>query len=175
MALIEAPAAAERALVGAVRYAPNTAYLHRDVRLMPKRRLVWSSWNYLSAEKPGRGAGPGPVSVSYWMNRLQKIDPAVPLFVSLNPIVDPDPALVYRTFTYDHPQFDRAALGAQERLHEIQGQNRTWFCGAWTGHGFHEDGLKSGLEVAAHLGAPAPWGNQGHARIWRSPEAVAAE
>jgi predicted NAD/FAD-binding protein len=109
------------------------------------------------------------------MNRLQKIDPAVPLFVSLNPIVDPDPALVYRTFTYDHPQFDRAALGAQERLHEIQGQNRTWFCGAWTGHGFHEDGLKSGLEVAAHLGAPAPWGNQGHARIWRSPEAVAAE
>ncbi len=91
------------------------------------------------------------------MNALQGIDPACPLFVSLNPPFEPDGALTFARFTCDHPQFDQAAFTAQARLDDIQGTNRTWFCGAWTGYGFHEDGLRSALSVADRLGADIPW------------------
>ena len=94
------------------------------------------------------------------MNRLQNIDQTIPLFVSLNPLRRPDPAKVLASSTYAHPLFDHAALDAQESLHEIQGVRRTWFCGAYCGFGFHEDGLEAGLSVAAELGAPAPWANE---------------
>ena len=91
------------------------------------------------------------------MNPLQGIDHDKPLFVSLNPPFEPDPALTFGKYLFEHPQYNAAAFAAQKRLGEIQGTRRTWFCGAWTGYGFHEDGLRSGLAVAEALGAFAPW------------------
>ncbi|WP_374447675.1 NAD(P)/FAD-dependent oxidoreductase [Stella sp.] len=144
----------ERAILGAFRYAANRAVLHGDPRLMPRRRSVWSSWNYLATRDD---AGARAVSVTYWMNRLQGLDPAVPLFVSLNPPEPPAPSQVHAAFDYMHPVFDQAAIDAQAALPRIQGRRRTWFCGAWCGHGFHEDGLSAGLAVAASLGAAPAW------------------
>ena len=140
----------ERAILGAIGYAPNTVYLHRDVRLMPKRRRAWASWNFLRWQR--EGAADNDVAVTYWMNRLQGIDDDKPLFVSLNPPFEPDPELTFGKYTCDHPQYNAAAFAAQKRLGEIQGRRHTWFCGAWTGYGFHEDGLRSGLAVAEALG-----------------------
>ena len=145
----------ERAVLGAIGYAPNTVYLHRDVRLMPKRRRAWASWNFLRWQR--EGAAVNDVAVTYWMNRLQGIDDDKPLFVSLNPPFEPDPALTFGKYICDHPQYTAAAFAAQKRLGEIQGRRHTWFCGAWTGYGFHEDGLRSGLAVAEALGAAVPW------------------
>lgn len=144
----------ERDILGAMRYRPNEVYLHRDTRLMPKRRRVWASWNYLSDSDEGKTRD---VTVSYWMNRLQSLDPARPLFVTLNPFRPPQDDKIFARYVYDHPQFDSAALAARARLFEIQGVNNTWFCGAWQGHGFHEDGMASGLKVARALGARVPW------------------
>ena len=120
---------------------------------MPKRKDAWAAWNFL---REGNDAT-RKVAVTYWMNALQAIDPTRQVFITLNPPFEPDPALVFGRYNYDHPQFDLAALEARDRLGTIQGRRRTWFCGAWTRHGFHEDGLVSGLSVAAALGAGAPW------------------
>jgi uncharacterized protein len=145
----------ERAVLGAIGYSPNTVYLHRDIRLMPKRRRAWASWNFLRWQR--EGAAENDVAVTYWMNRLQGIDDDKPLFVSLNPPFAPAAALTFGKYTCEHPQYDAAAFAAQKRLGEIQGRRHTWFCGAWTGYGFHEDGLRSGLAVAQALGAAVPW------------------
>ncbi len=145
----------ERAILGDIRYAPNAVYLHRDIRLMPKRRHAWASWNFLRWQRQGTTIN--DAAVTYWMNRLQGIDDDKPLFVSLNPPFEPDPALTFGRYMCDHPQYNAAAFAAQKRLGEIQGQRHTWFCGAWTGYGFHEDGLRSGLGVAEALGATVPW------------------
>jgi hypothetical protein len=91
------------------------------------------------------------------MNKLQRIRSDRPLFVTLNPVTPPAPELTFARLAYDHPQFDAAALAAQKEVARLQGHDRIWFAGAWTGHGFHEDGLASGLDVAARLGCPAPW------------------
>jgi predicted NAD/FAD-binding protein len=147
--------ASERSILGAIGYAPNTVYLHRDIRLMPKRRRAWASWNFLRWQR--EGVPVNDVAVTYWMNHLQSIDYSKPLFVSLNPPFEPDEALTFGKYICEHPQYNAAAFAAQKRLGEIQGRRRTWFCGAWTGYGFHEDGLRSGLEVAQALGATAPW------------------
>ena len=144
----------ERDLLGAFHYRRNQAVLHSDPSLMPQRRRVWSSWNY--ASEPGSKAP--HLSVTYWMNRLQGIADDNPLFLTLNPIRDPDPALVHRRDSYDHPMFDAAASAAQPLLWSLQGRRNTWFCGAYFGAGFHEDGLQSGLAVAEQLGGvPRPW------------------
>jgi hypothetical protein len=145
----------EHAILGDIRYAPNVVYLHRDVRLMPKRRRAWASWNFLRWQR--EGATVNDVAVTYWMNELQGIDDDKPLFVSLNPPFAPDPALTFGKYMCDHPQYNAAAFAAQKRLGEIQGDRHTWFCGAWTGYGFHEDGVRSGLAVAEALGATVPW------------------
>jgi uncharacterized protein len=144
----------ERALLGAVRYGPNTAVLHCDPSLMPARRAAWASWNV------HRHAPDAPVTLTYWMNRLQGIDPAHPVFVTLNPVQPPDPYKVFGTYSYAHPLFDRAASAAQRLLPSVQGANRAWFAGAWQGYGFHEDGLRSGLRVALRLGGSVPWSFQ---------------
>lgn len=144
----------EQTILGDVHYRPNRVILHRDQSLMPRRRIAWSAWNYLRASGDEEER---EVSVTYWMNRLQGIDPAKPLFVSLNPAVDPAPGTVFGEWSYEHPQFDARALTAQSRLDEIQGVRHTWFAGAWTGYGFHEDGLRSGLDAAVALGATIPW------------------
>lgn len=154
LAMLEEPSAAERAVLGAIAYRPNSVFLHRDRALMPKRRAAWASWNYLGSSRDG---GHGDVALTYWMNALQTLDPARDVFVTLNPPREPDPALTFARFEVWHPQYDACACAAQRRLAEIQGRNRTWFCGAWTGHGFHEDGLVSGMAVAEALGASIPW------------------
>ena len=154
LALLDQPTAAERRVLGAFRFQPNRAILHRDANLMPKRRKVWSSWNYL-AEGP-RDLGQ-QVSVTYWMNRLQRLETPTDYFVSLNPPRDPDGAQVIAAFDYMHPLFDDAAIGAQQELPQIQGAGRRWFCGAWTRNGFHEDGIYSAVLVATALGAPPRW------------------
>jgi hypothetical protein len=147
----------EREILGAFRYQSNRAVLHSDISLMPRRRSVWSSWNYLAETAPdARGDGAG-TCVSYWMNRLQNLPGSLPVLVTLNPLREAAPDKVFDEFTYDHPQFDMAALRAQQYLPVIQGEQRTWFCGSYCGHGFHEDGLQAGLAVARALGATVPW------------------
>ncbi|CAN5380094.1 NAD/FAD-binding protein [soil metagenome] len=155
LAMLSDADANERSVLGDIRYAPNTVYLHRDPSLMPKLRRAWASWNFLRWKRDG--APVNDVAVTYWMNPLQGIDESMPLFVSLNPPFAPDPELTFGRYLCDHPQYDAAAFAAQKRLPEIQGKRHTWFCGAWTGYGFHEDGLRSGLAVADALGAPVPW------------------
>lgn len=156
LAMLATPSAAERSVLGRFRYSRNHTLLHTDPALMPRRRRVWSSWNYL-AETGRPGAGQRPPSVTYWMNSLQTLDPAPPVFVSLNPLRDPDPRRVVAEMTYAHPIYDPAAMAGQRLLHTIQGLDRIWYCGSYFGYGFHEDGLTSGLNAAAALGAPAPW------------------
>ena len=147
------PSAAERDILGAFRYAENVGYLHTDASLMPKRKAAWASWNYL-AESGDKGA----LAVTYWMNCLQPLGDAPDLFVTLNPPVEPRADLVHARETFRHPQFDLAALHAQRRVWSLQGQDRVWFCGAWLGAGFHEDGLQAGLAVAEQLGGgKRPW------------------
>jgi uncharacterized protein len=155
LAMLVDASAGERAILGDIHYAPNVVYLHRDARLMPKRRRAWASWNFLRWRR--EGATVNDVAVTYWMNPLQGIAADKPLFVSLNPPFAPDPALIFGRYICDHPQYNAAAFAAQQRLGEIQGKRHTWFCGAWTGYGFHEDGLRSGLAVAQALGASVPW------------------
>jgi predicted NAD/FAD-binding protein len=135
---------AERALLSDVRYQPNRAVLHTDARLMPASRKVWSAWNYLSD-----GTDAPRVSVTYLLNRLQPLPFRSPLFVSLNPVVEPARERVLAEFDYEHPIFDDRAIAAQGRLGAVQGRGGVWFAGAWTGYGFHEDGLNSGLAAAA--------------------------
>lgn len=160
LALLDAPDPLESALLGAIAYRPNTAVLHTDTRLMPRRRSAWASWNYLEgARTPG---GEGGISLTYWMNALQPLPTATPVLVTLNPEIAPDPARVLHVDSYDHPVFDGAAISAQSRFGLLQGHRRTWYCGAWLGSGFHEDGIQSGLAVAEALGAPVrPWGLHG--------------
>ena len=133
-----------------VRYRPNTIYLHRDPALMPGRKAAWASWNVLKQSN-------GDICLTYWMNRLQAIDPAKPVFITLNPETPPAPNLTFHQYEFDHPQFDTAAEAAVRSLKRIQGQEGLWFAGAWMGRGFHEDGLKSSLSPALSLGGKVPW------------------
>jgi predicted NAD/FAD-binding protein len=167
--LLEDPNAEERRLLGAIRYTPNRAVLHTDAAFMPRRRAAWSSWNHI-----GRRADPDSGGVTYWMNRLQGLPERWPLFVTLNPANEPDPAKVIKVVDYEHPLFDAAAVQAQQHLWSLQGVRRTWFCGAWFGAGFHEDGLQSGLAVAEAMGAPRrPWEVENESsRIWLTPDKV---
>ena len=144
----------ERALLGAIKYQPNTAVVHRDPALMPKRKAAWASWNYCSAPGQDRYAG---VSLTYWMNRLQNIDPAHLLFVSINPTQAPKPELTFQSISYAHPVFDQAAIDTQNAFGRIQGRGGIWYAGAWLGYGFHEDGLRAGIAAARALGARPPW------------------
>lgn len=143
--------ALEREILGAFRFQRNIAVLHRDGSFLPRRRAVRSSWNYIADSI----RQPGEVSLTYWMNRLQNLVTEDPVLVTLNP--GREPRRVVDTIEYEHPQYDRASVDAQGRMGELQGRRGSWFAGAWLGHGFHEDGLRSGLEVAGALGAPAPW------------------
>ena len=153
MALLSDPDEQERATLGAFRTSKNRAVLHSDTKLMPKRRKVWSSWNFL-ADQPSDDV---PAQVSYWMNRLQSIPEERPLFVTLNPQSEPDPALIHGEYAYDHPLYDAASFGAQAEMDAIQGRGGVWYAGAWLGYGFHEDGLRAGLRVAEALGARPAW------------------
>lgn len=144
----------EREVLGSFSYQDNLAILHRDPSLMPRRKRVWSSWNYLA---DGARDPKGAVSVTYWMNRLQGIDERLPLFVSLNPLREPSADTEIARFSYAHPVFDSTAMRAQGHLATIQGLRDTWFCGSYCGYGFHEDGLRAAIAVARGLGVEPPW------------------
>lgn len=144
LALLTDPSPEETAALGAVKYQANDVVLHADASVMPRRRPVWSSWNY--SESPARRDG--QIDITYWMNRLQPIPQDDPHFVTLNstrPIRDD---LIYDQVTLRHPVYDLAAFQAQATLRTLNGARNTWFCGAWMRDGFHEDGLATGLEVA---------------------------
>ena len=149
--LIEAPTPAEQAVLGAVRYQPNAAWLHTDIALLPRRRRAWAAWNYLAGAQYGNAER--PVAVSYLINKLQPLPFTTPVIVTLNPATPPRAETVFARFDYAHPIFDRAALAAQRDLARIQGADRLWFAGAWCGYGFHEDGLKAGLAAAEQVAA----------------------
>jgi len=152
--MLDDPSPEEKHLLGAFRYSTNKAVLHSDVTLMPSRRRVWSSWNYLSS---GRGNS-RELAVSYWMNRLQGLPNAKPMFVTLNAHRRIREDSILYAADYTHPVFDAQALDAQRHLWSLQGRQNTWFCGAHFGAGFHEDGLQAGLAVAEALGGcRRPW------------------
>ena len=149
LAMLADASGTERALLAAVQYQPNRAVLHTDASCLPANRKTWSAWNYQSDGATG-GRDPS-VCVHYLINRLQPLPFTTPVIVSLNPIDEPAPQHVIASYDYAHPVFDSAAVAAQSGIGAIQGQQNTWFAGAWLGYGFHEDGLKSGLAVAAAL------------------------
>lgn len=156
LAMLANPSALERQLLGEFSYSDNRAVMHMDESQMPRRRKLWASWNYMSEQEPS--GIPKPSSVTYWMNSLQQLETSSNIFVSINPEKPIDSSrIVYQT-RYQHPIFDANAMGAQKLLWELQGQNRSWFCGSYFGYGFHEDGLQSGLAVAEQLGGmKRPW------------------
>jgi len=156
LAMLADPTPEERRLLGAFRYTRNHAVLHSDAGLMPRRRAVWSSWNYLGRTTPEGGGR--QLCVTYWMNRLQGLPASSPLFVTLNPIRPPRAGSLIRSEIYEHPLFDNAAMAAQKQLWSLQGVRGAWFCGAYFGSGFHEDGCQAGLAVAEQLGGlRRPW------------------
>ena len=136
----------ERAVLGAIGYQRNRVVLHGDATLMPRHRKAWAAWNY--ERSPVAARERSAVCLHYWINALQPLPWTRPVIVSMNPVREPDARQVHREFSYAHPVFDRAAVAAQARVPALQGRGHVWFAGAWTGHGFHEDGLRSGLAVA---------------------------
>lgn len=167
--LLTDPDDSERELLGRFAYSSNEVWLHGDQSLMPRRRGVWSSWNYVADSR----ARDGNVSVTYWMNRLQNLPDTTPLFVSVNPGRAPAPAVAHARFNFEHPMYDAAAIRAQRDLHTIQGVRNTYFCGSYCGYGFHEDALSAGLDVAEQLGVRRPWARPDeHRRIGDPPRVV---
>jgi predicted NAD/FAD-binding protein len=146
--LLADPSREETSVLGALRYQPNDVALHRDASLLPTNRRAWASWNYHVPR-----SSPGAATLTYWMNSLQRLHSREQLLVSLNRTDAIDPDRMIRSFRYDHPVFDADALRAQRRRAEIQGIRRTWYAGAYWGWGFHEDGVRSGLDVAESLGS----------------------
>ena len=160
--MLSDPSELEKRLLQAFRYTENRVILHSDALLMPQRKRVWSSWNFMGQVDEG-------VSVTYWMNNLQSLDKKHSLFVSVNPFREPDPANVHRSFEYQHPFFDVDSWQSQKELWKLQGNRNTWFCGSYFGAGFHEDALQSALAVAEELGGvKRPWKiDNDSARIYR--------
>jgi predicted NAD/FAD-binding protein len=147
LSLLEAPSDAEREVLGALRYQANDTVLHTDSRLLPKRRKAWAAWNAYIPPETGAHC-----TVSYCMNLLQSLDAPEPLVVTLNRTQDIDPATILARMSYAHPLHDHASVAAQARRAEVNGVDRIWYAGAYWGYGFHEDGLRSGVEVARALG-----------------------
>ncbi|KQN72630.1 FAD-dependent oxidoreductase [Devosia sp. Leaf64] len=153
LALLADPTEAEQRVLSCFQFTKNKAVLHTDARFMPKRRHLWSAWNYLRSSR-----GEDNLSLTYWMNKLQPLPTTTNLFVTLNPHMDFAPGSIQYEVDYEHPLFDTTAVEAQNDLWQVQGVNSTWFAGAWMGYGFHEDGLQAGLEVAERIGGLLrPW------------------
>lgn len=155
LGLLLNPTPEEARWLGAFRYSTNDAVLHGDERLMPKRRRAWASWNYISGDSQEELAG---LTVTYWMNNLQSLPKEQPLFVTLNPNREIEASKVYQSQRFEHPIIDGAATNAQQQLWSLQGRDRIWYCGAYFGAGFHEDGLQAGLAVAEAISKrKRPW------------------
>lgn len=158
--LLDSPTAVEQEILGAFQSTSNTAYLHSDLSLMPRRRAAWTAWNYLTTSSPSKLSHPAEVSLTYWMNLLQHVDEDThgPVLVTMNPPHPPEPAKTQGKFDYQHPLYTIDSVTAQSRLDSIQNTSGISYAGAWTKYGFHEDGFSSGLRVASeHLGAELPF------------------
>ena len=149
LALLRQPSLAESEVLGAIRYQPNRAVLHTDTTVLPERRAAWAAWNYERAGEEQQESS--RVCLHYLLNKLQPMPFEQSIVESLNPVRPIAPQKVLAEFEYSHPVFDMAAIAAQKRVPQLQGEQHTWYCGAWTGYGFHEDGLKSGLATAEAL------------------------
>jgi predicted NAD/FAD-binding protein len=171
LAILQQPTIEERRLLGAFRYTANHVVLHSDEQLMPKRRRAWASWNYLGS----RHNTTTDLTVTYWMNSLQDLPGNQPFFVTLNPRSRVDDAKIHNEELFEHPVINAAATDAQQKLWNLQGHGGIWYCGAYFGAGFHEDGLQSGLAVAeAIVGEKRPWRVAGESgRIFITPPAKA--
>ena len=143
--IVKSQSPAQRLVLNSVRYQTNIAVLHNDEALMPKRKAAWSSWNYLGEQQDGSDPS---VSVTYWMNSLQNLNTRTNYFVTLNPVLEPEKNKVVQRIEYAHPVFDSDSESRLNALPLVQGENHLWVAGAWTGYGFHEDGMRSGVEVA---------------------------
>ena len=143
----------EQSILGSMHYQPNDAVLHTDVGVLPVRRKVWAAWNVWLPRDPGEAC-----TVSYCMNLLQRIESPEPYVVTLNRTAVINPDKILSRMLYHHPVYSHASVAAQVRKQEIQGRRRTWFAGAYWGWGFHEDGMRSAVEVAAALGVRWPVG-----------------
>lgn len=163
--MLAEPSPAEREILGAVRYQPNVATLHTDTSLLSPRRRAWAAWNY-----DCRPDAAGHATVTYDMTTLQHLPGARRYLVSLNSDEHIDPSQVLQRFEYAHPFFDTAAVAAQSRFDEIDGADRIHFCGAWWGHGFHEDGIRSGLRVCERIGVAWPGVGEADVAPLRVPE-----
>ena len=166
LALLADASEPERAILGAIPYQANDVVLHTDATLLPRRRKAWAAWNAFIPREPG-----APCTVSYCMNLLQSLDAPEPFVVTLNRSEAIDPAKVLRRMRYHHPVYTHASVAAQQRKAEIQGVNRTWFAGAYWGWGFHEDGMRSAVDVAAAL--DVRWEPTGVAATFRPVGAAA--
>ncbi len=165
LGLLDTPSANEQKILGNFKYSPSKAYLHTDERLMPGKRRAWASWNYLDHGSDG-------LCVTYWMNLLQNLNTDQDIFITLNPPFTPNGIL--KEFDYTHPILNNATATARTQLWDLQGNQRTWFCGAYFGHGFHEDGLQSGLAVAEEItGQSRPWGGSNTRIFVRERQAAA--
>jgi predicted NAD/FAD-binding protein len=174
LAILADPDEEEHRLLGAFGYTDNLAVLHSDPALMPRRRHVWASWNYIGERDP---SGERQLCVTYCMNRLQNLDPAHPFFVTLNPGRPVAAGRMHEAIAYRHPLFDQRAILAQRQLWRLQGRRSTWFAGSYFGHGFHEDALQAGLHAAELAGGVRrPWAVAGESdRIFLAPALEAAE
>ena len=159
--LLSHPTGQERKLLGNFLYENNKIVLHSDQNLMPSLKKLWSSWNVRSTNRTS-----DPLTVTYWMNKLQNLNCQRNYFVSLNPPSITHSTQLHSEFCYSHPTLSSRMISSQHELHTIQGKNNTWFCGSYFGYGFHEDALVSGLQVAEALGAKRPWAKPtgGHPR-----------
>jgi len=155
--MLDNPSPNHQKILGSFQYQKNLAVLHRDSAVMPSNTRAWASWVYSHNNQDNQSSTSHNLSVSYWMNNLQNIDRAYPLFVTLNPNSQIARQNIFAEFEYQHPIFDAQAVEAQSRIAEIQGQDNIYFCGAYQNFGFHEDGICSGLKVLNQLGIKAPW------------------
>jgi hypothetical protein len=140
----------QRMALGSIHFSKNTAVLHHDGAMMPRRRAAWASWNV------AKGADHN-VCVTYWMNRLQKLPKSHPVFVTLNPVRQPEPSRTFGVYEFEHPMYDTASAAGRREIQRLQGQDGLFFAGSWLGDGFHEAGLRTGLEAAFALGGSVPW------------------
>ena len=161
LALLRQPSELETRTLSAIRYQPNRAVLHTDASVLPAQRRAWAAWNYERVVNHHEHEN-ARVCLHYLINKLQPLPFEQPVLVSLNPVQPIAPQHVLGDFNYAHPVFDLAALKAQGDMPQLQGRQRTWYCGAWMGYGFHEDGLKAGLSVARHLLVEAARLGQGY-------------
>lgn len=157
LALLADATDAEKNCLGAIQYQPNTAILHTDASVLSTRRRAWAAWNYHASYQSSAMQNDAPVSLTYLINKLQPIPFKSPVMVTMNPLAPIDPDKIIRTIQYEHPLFLPESMQAKKALRHLQGTHNTWFAGAWTRYGFHEDGLMSGIAVARALGASTPW------------------